>query len=55
MAQTTKSKVSQAIARAHWALWVAYQEAGYLRSDDTADELWGLLRELEFLQIRFVS
>lgn len=51
MPQTIKSKVEQALARAHHALYIAYTEASEMRTDDLADELWLHLREVERLQI----
>ena len=51
MAQTIRSKVEQALARAHHALYMAYVEASEMRTDDLADDLWAQLREVERLQI----
>jgi hypothetical protein len=47
MAQTNKSRVDQALARAHHAIYIAFVEADTLRSDGVSDDLWAILRELE--------
>jgi len=51
MAQTTKSRVEQAVGRAHHAIYLAFQEASCLRTDDVADDLWQVLRALEAMQV----
>jgi len=50
VAQTNRSRVEQALGRAHHALYLAYVSAAEMPTDDLAEDVWMFLREVERLQ-----